>query len=76
MLQARLGAYIDSGESGEASDGEIVEASKTKKEPVQPVKDNKPELISLIDDSDSCSEITIKPTRRSRCVLNPVFFDI
>lgn len=65
LLQARLGAYIESGESGEASEGEVVEPVKDNNEKTEPDK-SQPECISLLDDSDSCSEIPIKNRRTSR----------
>lgn len=68
LLQARLGAYIDSNESGEVSEGEV-DANKEKvKEKVEAPKP-KPEVISLVDDSDSCNETHVKSSRRSRWVF-------
>lgn len=59
LLQARLGAYVDSGESGEASEGEVIEPTKdSKKEKV--VDKSQPECISLLDDSDSCTETPVR----------------
>lgn len=59
LLQARLGAYLDSSESGEASEGEVVESVNTSKEKKE-ITENKPELISLLDDTDSGNESQIK----------------